>query len=143
MRLMRRLAIVAAVMVLALPVFAEENTYVGADKCKGCHPMEYKDFQSRKFGKAWAVLDMLGKTKDPECLKCHVTGYNKPNGFISGEATPYLRYKECEACHGPAGNHVANPADSGIAQGLKVNANQANTCIECHHHMKTHYKQGE
>lgn len=117
---------------------AQENKYVGADKCKGCHPQQYKDFEARKFTKAWAVLQMRGKTKDPECLKCHVTGYGQPGGFISEEETPYLRYKQCEACHGAGGAHASNPGDAASKEVLKNYVKDKDVCVQCHLCMKTH-----
>jgi nitrate/TMAO reductase-like tetraheme cytochrome c subunit len=118
--------------------FAQENKYIGAEKCKGCHPQQFKDFESRKFTKAWAVLQMRGKTKDPECLKCHVTGYGQPSGFTTEEETPYLRYKQCEACHGAGGLHAANPGDAGAKAAMKSYVKDKDVCIQCHLCMKTH-----
>jgi len=131
-------ALLAVVSVSRGTVSAQENKYVGAEKCKGCHPQQYKDFESRKFTKAWAVLQMRGKTKDPECLKCHVTGYGKPGGFVSDEETPQLRYKQCEACHGAGQLHVTNPGDSAARAGMKDYVSKTNVCIDCHKCMKTH-----
>ena len=131
-------ALLAVISVSRGAVFAQENKYVGAEKCKTCHPQQYKDFESRKFTKAWAVLQMRGKTKDPECLKCHVTGYGKPGGFVSDEETPQLRYKQCEACHGAGLLHSSNPGDAVARQGMKDYVSKTNVCIECHKCMKTH-----
>jgi len=118
--------------------FAEDNKYVGAEKCKSCHPKQFADFESRKFTKAWAVLQMRGKTKDPECLKCHVTGFGKPGGFVSEETTPFLRYKQCEACHGAGQAHVNNPGDATARAAMIGYVKDKNVCIECHLCMKTH-----
>jgi len=111
---------------------SESATYVGVDKCKVCHPSEYKDYTERKFAKAWQVLKMRGKDKDPNCVKCHVTGYGKPGGFVSEEATPQLKYKQCESCHGAGSIHANNPADAEARHGMKEYANRPNTCTECH-----------
>ncbi|MCU0651266.1 MAG: cytochrome c family protein [Candidatus Omnitrophica bacterium] len=134
------LIVLLAVMFVAVAfcVSAEENKFVGADKCKGCHPSEYKDFESRKFTKAWNVLQMRGKTKDAECLKCHVTGYGEPGGFVSEEETPHLKYKQCEACHGAGGAHAANPGDMGAKEAMKSYVKDKDVCIKCHLCMKTH-----
>jgi nitrate/TMAO reductase-like tetraheme cytochrome c subunit len=123
---------------VAFYAFAADNEFVGAEKCKGCHPQQYKDFESRKFTKAWSVLQMRGKTKDPECLKCHVTGFVQPGGFVSDEATPQLRYKQCEACHGAGGTHAGNPGDATAKALMKSYVKDKNVCIECHRCMKTH-----
>jgi hypothetical protein len=122
----------------AVNALAQENKFVGAEKCKGCHPQQYKDFESRKFTKAWAVLQMRGKTKDPECLKCHVTGYGQPSGFTTEEETPYLKYKQCEACHGAGGTHAASPGDTAAKKAMKDYVKDKDVCIQCHLCMKTH-----
>jgi len=111
--------------------------YVGVEKCKGCHTKEYKDYESRKFTKAWNVLQMRGKTSDGECLKCHATGYGN-GGFVSEESTPELKYKQCEACHGPGSRHADNPGDSVALEGMKTYIRDKDICIKCHVCMKTH-----
>ena len=116
---------------------ADGNSYVGVDKCKGCHSKEYSDFQKRKFTKAWNVLVMRGKDKDGECLKCHATGYGE-GGFVSDDVTPNLKYKQCEACHGPGGKHANNPGDADAMLGMKNYVREKDVCIKCHVCMKTH-----
>jgi len=111
--------------------------YVGVDKCKTCHAKEYKDFEARKFSKAWNVLVMRGKDKDGECLKCHATGYGQ-GGFVSEEATPHLKYKQCEACHGPGSLHSTNPGDVAAHQNMRAYVREKDVCISCHVCMKTH-----
>jgi nitrate/TMAO reductase-like tetraheme cytochrome c subunit len=115
-----------------------QATYVGVDKCKGCHTAEFKDFESRKFSKAWSVLVMRGKDKDGECLKCHSTGYGQPGGFVSDETTPGLKYKQCEACHGPGSLHANNPGDQAAKTMMKQYVKDNDVCIKCHVCMKTH-----
>lgn len=122
-------------------VFAQAESgskFVGADKCKGCHAKQYSDYTARKFTKAWAVLQMRGKTKDPDCLKCHCTGYGKPGGFVNEETTPHMKYKQCEACHGPGSAHCNNPMDDSVRHAMKSYVTEKNVCIECHKCMKTH-----
>jgi hypothetical protein len=125
-------------------VCAQENNsgqpkagaYLGAQKCSTCHPVEYQDFEKRKFNKSWKILKMRGEEKNPECLKCHTTGYGK-GGFISEEETPNLLGKQCEACHGPGGAHVSNTSDAAVRNQLKV-SERKNVCVECHACMTTH-----
>jgi hypothetical protein len=116
---------------------ADGNSYVGVEKCKGCHSKEYNDYQKRKFTKAWNVLVMRGKDKDGECLKCHATGYGE-GGFVSDDVTPNLKYKQCEACHGPGGKHANNPGDPEAMLGMKNYVREKDVCIKCHVCMKTH-----
>ncbi len=112
-------------------------TYVGWQKCKTCHAKEYATFEKRNYSKSWKILVMRGETKNPECLKCHTTGYGRPGGFISAEKTPNLEGKQCEACHGPGSKHAANPSDP-AAKSAMIVANKKNVCIQCHLCMTTH-----
>ncbi len=115
---------------------ASRAEYVGAKKCSACHPTEFKDFEKRKFNKAWKILKMRGEDKNAECLQCHVTGFGR-GGFVSEEKTPNLVGKQCEACHGPGGNHISNPGDAGFKQQMAI-GQKKNVCIECHACMTTH-----
>ena len=133
-------SVVAAMMVgaagaiIALASGTPPNAaFVGTDKCKACHFKDYKSWQASPHGKNFAVLQGA-EQKDPDCLKCHTTGYGKPGGFTSLEATPGLTNAGCEACHGPGSAHVAAAAeapDSG-AWDTQINKVPQNVCVECH-----------
>ena len=112
-------------------------TYVGIDKCKTCHAQQFKDYEKRKFSKAWSVLVMRGKNKDPECLKCHTTGYGQ-GGFVSEETTPHLKYKQCEACHGPGSIHASNPGNAEVREGMKMYTHKPDDCTKCHRGVIAH-----
>ena len=49
---------------------------------------------------------------DPECIACHVVGWNATEllpyqgGFLSERETPLLVSVGCEACHGPGEHHA-------------------------------------
>jgi hypothetical protein len=45
-------------------------------------------------------------THDEKCVKCHVTGFGKPGGFVSLEKTPDRVGVGCETCHGAGGTYV-------------------------------------
>ncbi len=119
------------------PVRSAESKYVGLEKCKGCHKKEFDDFQKRKFGKAWRVLEMRGEINNPECLKCHATGYGQ-GGFVSAEKTPHLKYKQCEACHGPGSLHAKNPMSKEYRNLMRNYIRDNDVCINCHVCMFTH-----
>ena len=56
-------------------------------------------------------MDTLKKTNqefDPECVSCHATGVMIRNGFANMKDTPELANVQCEACHGPAEQHLAD-----------------------------------
>ncbi|HQH73102.1 MAG TPA: multiheme c-type cytochrome, partial [bacterium] len=91
--IMGLLIALAALLVLPLKgTVGEENkdadkiAFVGASKCKMCHNLKkfgmfYDDWMQEKHAKAMDVLKDEEK-KNPECLKCHTTGYGKPGGFV-------------------------------------------------------------
>jgi len=117
---------------------AAKATYVGVDKCKTCHPKSYETYLKRKFSKSMKVIKMRGKQNDPECLKCHTTGYGEPGGFVSTETTPHLENKQCESCHGPGSLHIANPSDAQIRAAMKAHVHAPDACTKCHVRMKAH-----
>jgi mono/diheme cytochrome c family protein len=80
--------------------------------------------QSR-HGRAYDTLAKINKAFDPECLACHVTGWNLAGGFVSEVDTPELKNVQCEVCHGPRLKHMQAPA-----AGFGKNAKSA--CAQCH-----------
>ncbi len=108
--------------VLDLPVaeegvnFNERREYVGIDNCKLCHLPHFESWADTKMSKAFELLKPGIRTEakrkagldpeqdftnNPECVRCHVTGFGQPGGFISMEQTPEMASIQCEACHGP------------------------------------------
>ena len=102
--------------------------FVGSSSCEDCHEYAYKVWEEgherpdnpKHVGPhSRATLDLtepgertwVTREKDPECLSCHVTGWN-PQGFFPYE-TGYTNIKDvdlhgngCENCHGPGSKHV-------------------------------------
>ena len=94
----------------------QEVRYVGVENCKICHLPHYESWLGTKMSKSFELLKSgiraeakleagldpeKDYTKDKECLKCHVTGFGEPGGFVSIEETPEMANVECEMCHGP------------------------------------------
>ena len=113
-----------------LPSEAASWTYQGHSKCKICHNVpaeggQYDKWKGEKHAKAFETLKTdaakkIGEEKGlakppheaPECLKCHVTGYDAaaakaPTGIKPEDGV------QCETCHGPASAHMT------LAQKLK------------------------
>ena len=116
--------------------------YVGAAKCGECHTKAYAKWKDSPHAHALASLtegrahfegDWADRRLDPECLSCHVTGWD-PQGYYpyeggylperlaagSGGGGPdgtagvsgadrfeKLQAQQCENCHGPGSGHVA------------------------------------
>jgi hypothetical protein len=85
--------------------------YIGASKCVGCHSDKVNGWANTGHAlAAWSdIADTNGivQANHVSCLKCHTTGNLQPGGFTTNTLTPHLANVSCEACHGPAGGHVA------------------------------------
>lgn len=127
-------AILAAIIfaaVFSFEAFTEEGekkiAYVGdnAKNCKACHSEQVKIMSATKMFAAWEGLPPETRS-NPDCFSCHVTGYGNEGGFVSLEETPQLKDVQCEACHGPAGDHIKNPMK------VKPANNPREACFTCH-----------
>lgn len=94
--------------------------FVGSETCGECHTQAYEVWKDSPHFKATddiiaANNDRGGIARhyDPECVSCHVTGW-EPQGFrpfqtgYEGlEQSRHLLGSGCENCHGPGSAHVA------------------------------------
>ena len=80
--------------------------YSGADSCKSCHNAAFQSWVTSPHAKAFDTLRKEGKDNDPECMRCHVTGYRERSGFGSDSNRINLEGVQCEACHGRGSVHV-------------------------------------
>lgn len=126
--------------------------FVGADRCRECHPGAHQVWKNSKHSHAWqALVDYgrptaelirrgevplkIGRQYDPECAVCHVTGFGYHGGFVDANQTPHLLGNQCENCHGPASLHVANPKDPKYYRPLRLSIGSRETeqkCRSCH-----------
>lgn len=132
-----------------------KGSFVGPDKCKGCHEEQYDSWKKTRMANSFYVLQRGEKAKekqmvglDPEkdythdetCLPCHTTGYGLVGGFVSIEETPEMAGVTCESCHGHGGSYannimsIKNPGFSistARKEGL-VYPPREEICRECH-----------
>jgi hypothetical protein len=129
--------------------------FVGTAACADCHEREYAIW--KKSPHAHASDSIIHPTErseiprhhDPECLSCHVTGWNPQDffpyasGYLDQEKSKAMLQSGCENCHGPGSRHVA--AEQGEIDGL-TDAMQTmyrqemvlkledarSKCLECH-----------
>ncbi|MHB0955266.1 MAG: multiheme c-type cytochrome [Pirellulaceae bacterium] len=134
--------------------------FIGSASCAECHQNAWdvwkdgRDGHPSKHSHAYATLQQppkranVPRNHDPECLSCHVVGWNPQkyfpyeSGFMSMETTPELINVGCENCHGPGAAH-AN-AENGVteltdAEIEKLRQEQVLTlenaeqkCLQCH-----------
>ena len=63
----------------------------GTAACRKCHEADYRVWRKSSHAAAWKALEEKGAHVDPECQRCHTTGYGLPGGFASarrGAARP-------------------------------------------------------
>jgi hypothetical protein len=113
-------------LVTAINRIAAPAQYVGDGRCKDCHAQAHEDLLDTKHQKAFETLVKSGDERDPECVKCHVTGWGVEGGYVDVDKTPERKDVDCEQCHGPSSEHVAKLAKT---PGGKVTSD---TCMKCH-----------
>ncbi len=131
--------------------------FVGTAKCGECHGKALAVWEKTPHAHATDSIERppnerghIARHFDPECLSCHVTGWEPQkffpftSGYLSLEKTPQLAHNGCENCHGPGSAHVAaeegegNPNDETLAKfrgemRLPLAGGMAKLkCAECH-----------
>ena len=140
-------------------------SFVGSNACAECHKEEYDIWKKTPHASAFLSLDPknerhgferlkgVSRLFDPECVCCHVTGWNPEDvyryrsGYIAEKfaanaeeinASKILKGVGCENCHGPGSQHIelANEGeDEQAAKLMRYTKEQANTnegCYKCH-----------
>ena len=107
----RRSVLVAGLFLCALSASAAAGRYAGATACAECHRDIHNKVRNTAHARAFQSLKAVRADKKASCLPCHTVGYQVPTGFVSESTTPHLTGVQCESCHGPSGNHAANPFD--------------------------------
>lgn len=113
--------------------------FVGTTKCAACHFNQYKTWKSTAHGRAFEILPARYQ-RDPNCLKCHTTGFGQPTTLAQPSAV-YVTGVNCEACHGAGSQHVQyalrlveqDLTDAALEQ-LRSAIKRASLelCINCH-----------
>ncbi|MBN1124764.1 MAG: hypothetical protein JXA82_07145 [Sedimentisphaerales bacterium] len=103
--------------------------YTGSDSCAVCHKYEYEKWSTKAHAKAYQTLVEINQQYDPECIRCHVVGFQFQSGFANENSPPDLRNVGCEVCHGPSSQHIA----SQLSGGKNVAPGEPKfRCIDCH-----------
>jgi formate-dependent nitrite reductase cytochrome c552 subunit len=128
----------------------QQGKYLGSQSCVDCHDTAANAWRKSNHSKAWQSLSVTAKparTFDPECIACHVVGWNPQtilpykDGYASEEKTPLLTSVGCESCHGPGEQHFL--AEKGSDKAKQENLRKAirlpvaegaakKHCITCH-----------
>lgn len=130
------------------------TTFVGTKKCGECHTTALAIWENTPHAEATEDIVNPGERSeiprhhDPECLSCHVTGWNPQeyypytSGYLSLDKTPLMVGNGCENCHGPGKAHVdAEEGTSGLSdqevaairETVRLTLDKArDKCLECH-----------
>ncbi len=128
--------------------------FVGSEKCSGCHPKAFAKWEESGHSHATDSLvnpkerKEIARHFDPECLSCHVTGWNPQqffpyeSGYLDLDKTATMKGSGCENCHGPGSAHVAaqegvgDPSEAvlqSLQESMRLPLSQAEKkCKECH-----------
>lgn len=83
----------------------DRNEIAGSAACRACHEEDYLACKKMKHAEAWKVLVEKDAQYNPDCQRCHVTGYGEPGGFETVAGTPKRVNVGCETCHGRSSAH--------------------------------------
>jgi hypothetical protein len=105
--------------------------FVGSETCAGCHTQAAAVWEKTPHAHATETLEKRTdppRMHDPECLACHVTGWEPQKyfpfetGYTNLKDTPKLVGNGCENCHGPAAKHAA--AENGEIEVTDIERNK-------------------
>jgi hypothetical protein len=113
---------------------APDANFVGAQQCALCHVDTHSQWSETAHARAFDTLKAIGMHENSRCLQCHTVGYGQPNGFQTEAEDMALAGVQCENCHGPGGNHAANPFDSSATPVVTIAAEVCGGCHTDAHH---------
>jgi Cytochrome c554 and c-prime len=110
---------------LASSFALSSGSYVGAERCKSCHPAAYKAWEESAHARAYEGLEDSHQ-KETRCTICHTLTTDDLAKRFSGV--------QCETCHGPgkyySPSYVMKDKELSRLVGL-VQPNEQ-TCKRCH-----------
>lgn len=127
--------------------------FIGTEACGMCHKSDKQGnqlsiWQNSKHSQAFLTLqtekaNQIAKEKNletpasesPECLKCHVSGYNVDASLL-GKKFKIEDGVQCETCHGPGADYksksVMENREEAVKNGLILYESPEMFCIGCH-----------
>ncbi len=101
--------------------------YIGADQCRKCHIGRYRFWSRTAHWAALRTLSVKDAEADPDCLPCHVTGYERLTGYWPKVPRKDLEGVQCESCHGIGSLHAQSPELYSL-----LHLPSAPQCMNCH-----------
>lgn len=104
------------------------DRFLGVHNCARCHSDAARVYAQSAHAQAFQTLLSKGQDRNPECVSCHVVGFDHLNGYdqipdpnVPGRET--LKNVQCEACHSYGSDH---------ARDGKWLAQARASCTTCH-----------
>ena len=110
---------------------ARSAHYASDASCTGCHPQAAAVHERSLHATAYESLVKRNYHRDPDCLRCHVTGLGQPDGFDRRKPDPAHGRVSCESCHGPGSAHNEARTSKHAGQGTLEPVTAA-ICVRCH-----------
>jgi hypothetical protein len=102
---------------------SEHEKFLTERSCKVCHQDVWEVLKGSAHQRAFTSLGKKGQAFNPDCLVCHVVGYEYKNGYDDRPPNNRLVNVQCEACHGYGTMHRRDGK-------WKQEATKA--CVTCH-----------
>ena len=110
---------------------AQADRYAWADACKSCHADIYDSWSKTKHSR---TIDRLSSSEQQQdCVVCHTTG---GMGKLEVDGKFVNKNVQCEACHGGAAAHAADPTNK---TGL-TKTPPARVCEACHNEKSPRFR---
>jgi peroxiredoxin len=106
------------------PMLLHTTGYSGTEFCAVCHEQEHATWLLTPHASAFDTLVRHGAAAKPDCVGCHVVGWQKTGGFTISPPTPHLENVGCETCHGRGGPHQSPE--------FAKKASYEDVCVTCH-----------
>lgn len=110
---------------------ANGAAYAGSQACQPCHQQESAKHGRSGHATALASLERRNYHRDPDCLRCHVTGLGLKDGWNRKVQRSGLAEVGCESCHGRGSLHIAEHQQKTPSSGSLTPVTPA-TCRRCH-----------
>lgn len=94
--------------------------------CASCHQRQFRAWEATSHARAYDSLVKRGRQFDPECLRCHTTRFEEPEGFSVNLQSKEQVAVQCESCHGHVAGHGRN-----MTQAVHRKPGRE-VCITCH-----------
>jgi hypothetical protein len=102
---------------------SEKEQFLTERVCAKCHADSWQAVKVSAHQAAFASLQKKGQGYNPDCLVCHVVGYEYKNGYDDYPPFNRLGNVQCEACHGYGTQHARDGSMLKMAR---------ESCTACH-----------